>query len=138
MIKSDFGKVEIHGNKVLLQAELCSILRTFLKEEIIQNKEELDNIIEKAMMSDEELKQDLANKNLSSKDMQELLSELVEARKSGLARKEKEKEDEEIKVTKILDNDNFKITKVELNGDGKTEEEIGDILKKLFEKGEIT
>ena len=138
MIKSDFGKVEIHGNKVLLQAELYSILRTFLKEEIIQNKEELDNIIEKAMMSDEELKQDLANKNLSSKDMQELLSELVEARKSGLARKEKEKEDEEIKVTKILDNDNFKITKVELNGDGKTEEEIGDILKKLFEKGEIT
>ena len=138
MIKSDFGKVEIHGNKVLLQAELCSILRTFLKEEIIQNKEELDNIIEKAMMSDEELKQDLANKNLSSKDMQKLLSELVEARKSGLVRKEKEKEDEEIKVTKILDNDNFKITKVELNGDGKTEEEIGDILKKLFEKGEIT
>ena len=50
----------------------------------------------------------------------------------------KEKEDEEIKVTKILDNDNFKITKVELNGDGKTKEEIGDILKRLFEEGEIT
>ena len=138
MIKSDFGKVEIHGNKVLLQAELCSILRVFLKEEIIQDKEKLDDIIEKAMMSNEELKENIINKNLSSKDMQELLNKLVEARKSGLVRKEKEKEDEEIKVTKILDNDNFKITKVELNGDGKTKEEIGDILKKLFEEGEIT
>ena len=136
MIKSDFGKVEIHGNITLLQTELCSLIRCFLKEGVVQNKEELDDIIEKAMMSDEEIKQDLANKNLSSKDMLKLLNELVEARKSGLVRKEKE--DEEIKVTKILDNDNFKITKVELNGDGKTKEEIGDILKKLFEEGEIT
>lgn len=138
MIKSDFGKVEIHGNIALLQAELCSLIRCFLKEGVVQNKEELDDIIEKAMMSDEEIKQDLANENLSSKDMLKLLNKLVEARKSGLVRKEKEKEDEEIKVTKILDNDNFKITKVELNGDGKTKEEIGDILKKLFEEGEIT
>lgn len=136
MIKSDFGKVEIHGNIALLQTELCSLIRCFLKEGVVQNKEELDDIIEKAMMSDEEIKQDLANKNLSSKDMLKLLNELVEARKSGLVRKEKE--DEEIKVTKILDNDNFKITKVELNGDGKTKEEIGDILKRLFEEGEIT
>lgn len=138
MIKSDFGKVEFHGNKVLLQAELRSILRAFLKEKIIQDKEELDDIIEETMMSDEDIKERIANMKLSSKDMQELLNKLIETRKSGLARKEKEKEDEEIKVTKILDNDNFKITKVELNGDGKTEEEIGDILKKLFEKGEIT
>ena len=65
MIKSDFGKVEIHGNITLLQTELCSLIRCFLKEGVVQNKEELDDIIEKAMMSDEEIKQDLANKNLT-------------------------------------------------------------------------
>lgn len=134
MIKSDFGRVEIHGNIPLLKAELCGIITAFFEEGVIEDKEELEDIIETAMKSDEEVHEDLESRNFSTKDMQDLMQALLEARISGLKREEDEKG---VKVTKILDNDRFKITKIELDGKEKSKEEIEDILKKLFEEGEM-
>ncbi len=86
MIKSDFGKVTIKGNRVLLMTELCSIVRAFIEEGIVNDKEELYHAIEMAMKTDEEVRESLENRNFSSKDMQELVTALTEARKSGLVK----------------------------------------------------
>ena len=67
--------------------------------------------------------------------MQNLIAELVKARKSGLMT-----DDENIdepKIETIIDNDKFKVSQITFNGKGKSKEEIGNIIKKLFEEGEI-
>lgn len=137
MIKSDFGKVTVKGNKPLLIAEFVSMISGLIENKVF-SKEEIKTLIKDGMKSSEEIKKEFNKKyknGISTKRMQDLMAELVKARKSGLMT-DKGNTDEP-KIETIIDNDNFKVSQITLNGKGKSKEEIGNIIKKLFEEGEI-
>lgn len=56
MIKCDMGTVGFKGNRIILQAELCAIMGSFV-EQGVADKEDLIDCVEKACMTDEELKE---------------------------------------------------------------------------------
>lgn len=137
MIKSDFGKVTVKGNKPLLIAEFVSMISGLIENKIF-TKKEIKNLIRDGMKPLEETEKEFNKKyknGISTNRMQNLIAELVKARKSGLMT-----DDENIdepKIETIIDNDKFKVSQITFNGKGKSKEEIGNIIKKLFEEGEI-
>lgn len=137
MIKSDFGKVTVKGNKPLLMAEFVSMINMLIENKVF-SKEEIKTLIKDGMKSSEEIKKEFNKKyknGISTNRMQDLMAELVKARKSGLVTDEGNTD--EPKIETIIDNANFKVSQITLNGKGKSKEEIGNIIKKLFEEGEI-
>ena len=86
MIKSDFGKVTVKGNKPLLIAEFVSMISGLIENKVF-SKEEIKTLIKDGMKSSEEIKKEFNKKyknGISTKRMQDLMAELVKARKSGL------------------------------------------------------
>lgn len=137
MIKSDFGTIKVKGNKPLLMAEFVSMIRGLIENKIF-TKKEIKNLIRDGMKPLEEIEKEFNKKyknGISTNRMQNLIAELVKVRKSGLMT-----DDENIdepKIETIIDNDKFKVSQITFNGKGKSKEEIGNIIKKLFEEGEI-
>lgn len=137
MIKSDFGTIKVKGNKPLLMAEFVSMISGLIENKIF-TKKEIKNLIRDGMKPLEETEKEFNKKyknGINTNRMQNLIAELVKARKSGLMT-----DDENIdepKIETIIDNDKFKVSQITFNGKGKSKEEIGNIIKKLFEEGEI-
>lgn len=93
MIKSDFGKVEVKGNKILIMTEVSALLHSLRKTKTL-TKEELIKIIKDSFRSEEEIEKN-ANKilnNMTLSESLELIKDVIEAKKSG----ESNFEDDEI------------------------------------------
>ena len=93
MIKSDFGKVAVNGNSILLMAELTAIIRCMLKENII-DEDDLDEVLKLAKEPAESLEKQKNDylKNMTTGDLQDMINKFLEAMRSGLLT-EKQKED---------------------------------------------
>ena len=55
MIICDEGKTLFKGTALELQAELACIIKKFVKEGVIESKEELEFVVQAAVMTDDEL-----------------------------------------------------------------------------------
>ena len=55
MIICDEGKTFFKGTALDLQAELACIIKKFVKDGVIESKEDLEFIVQTAVMSDDEL-----------------------------------------------------------------------------------
>lgn len=137
MIKADFGKLSIKGNKPLIMAELGSLINGLYRREIL-TKKELETIFKESFKTGKEIEEEFRKKykdGMSTSEIQNMIAQLIEAKESG--KTNDEEEIDEPKIETIVDNDNLKVTKVSLNGKGKSKEEIGEIIKKLLEEGDI-
>lgn len=78
MIKVNEGKIDLKGNKLLIRAELTTLIHALFNSKIL-TKEEIKKDVEQGLMTEDELKQigkELENK-LDSK-IDELLKALFE------------------------------------------------------------
>lgn len=90
MIKSDFGTIEVQGNKVLIMSEVSSLMQGLIEKEIL-TREELEKSVEIGLKTKEEISKvskEILEGSLSSMvDVHKLIADLVKARKSGLTKK---------------------------------------------------
>ena len=95
MIKSDFGKVLVKGNTILLMTELTGIIRCMLKENII-DEDDLEEILKLAKESAESLEKRKEDyfKNMTIGDLQDMINDFLKTKRSGLLT---EKQKEELK-----------------------------------------
>lgn len=77
MIKCNMGTVSFEGSRIILQAELCAIMGSFV-EQGVADKEELINCVKTACETDEELKERVAkNREKCSANVAELIDQLA-------------------------------------------------------------
>ena len=86
MIKSDFGKTTVKGNKALLMAELSNLIYSLLKTKVF-TKKEIKNFVKDGMKTKEKIEKDFNKKyknGISTSKMQKIMTNIIGARKSGL------------------------------------------------------
>lgn len=121
MIKSNYGKVELKGDAALLAAEFVSIVGCFYKKRIFK-KRDLKRFLKDGFK---------ARNNIKGQDEgQEMFKEILKAIKEDKA----DINNGEIVSKTILDNDNVKITKIDLSGSEKSKTEIEEMIKEIFKK----
>lgn len=129
MIKSDFGTIEVQGNKVLIMSEVSSLMQGLIEKEIL-TREELEKSVEIGLKTKEEISKvskEILEGSLSSMvDVHKLIADLVKARKSGLTKK--------VKPKTIFEDKNMKVTEIEINAKGKTKEQINEELKNALDE----
>lgn len=84
MIKSKKGNIKLEGNKGIIKADLCCVMRA-LKEEKSFTKEEMLELVEDAYLSDEEL-------HKKAEEAIEKLIEIILRETEGKADEQKEME----------------------------------------------
>lgn len=124
MLKSNFGKVDIKGLKPLIMAELGSLIYGIRNTKSLTD-EEIKKVINDAFKSEEEIDKEheqLMNKERTTEEIQQIISNITAARKSGLTNDENDKDEEGIKVHYINANDL----------DDETKESLEDFLGKIM------
>lgn len=123
MIKSDYGKVELKGNRALLAAEFVSIVSSFFHNKMF-NKRDFKKFIKEGFKN-----ADNVESYYGQNENQKLFREVFKSINGKKAQKA-----DEIKCETLLDNKNVKITKINMNANGKSKTEIEEILKDIFKK----
>lgn len=135
MIKTDFGKTTVKGNKALLKAEFSCLIYGLIENKIFTRKE-MKKLVKEGMSTKEKIEKRLnkkCRKEMSTAKIQKMIADIIKARKSGLTNDEDETEP---KVETILDKGNVKVTKITLDSSKTSKDDIEEILKKLLNKEE--
>lgn len=127
MIKSDFGKVEVKGDKILIMTEVSSLLRVLQAAKIL-TKEELIKSIEKAFESDEEIEKN-ANEILRNMTLSEKLGLIEDIEK---LKKSRETEDKNVKT--IFEDEDVSTKEVNINTNEESEKQIKQELKNALDE----
>lgn len=75
MLKVDQGATTINGTKIILLAEVTTLIHELVVEEGVFSKEDIDMCVETALLTEEELDKKTADsiRNLSAEDIAKLL-----------------------------------------------------------------
>ena len=93
MIKAEVGKVSLHGNKLLLIAELETIISSMLKTNIIDYIE-LEILIENTKKNKNEKNEEVREilNDMSKREYKDLIEDILEAIQSGKLNDKQRKE----------------------------------------------
>lgn len=121
MLKSDFGKVTIQGIKPLIIAELASLIYALRNNSNLTDKDIKEAINDgfKSQKEIDKIGKKIINKKRSTKEVQDLIRKIANARKSGLV-KDEEKSDIQIHHIRMEDLDK------------ETQDSLKDILGKIM------